>query len=158
MSIEPPLPLRRAWPALRAVLAPAALPLVALLLFLPGGAVTGHGADTGSPPVPTLTLTRADNGNAVDVPVGGRLVVRLDENPATGYRWALETTDAEVVTLQHVEYVPSHDAGVGGGGQRTWTFIARTPKVASLHLKLWRAWEGDTSITRRFTVTLHVHE
>jgi inhibitor of cysteine peptidase len=105
-----------------------------------------------------LTLTRADNGSAVAVPVGGRLVVRLDENPATGYRWALEPTDAEVVTLQHVEYVPSDDAGVGGGGQRTWTFIARTPGVASLHLKLWRAWEGDASISARFTATLHIRE
>jgi hypothetical protein len=30
--------------------------------------------------------------------------------------------------------------------------------MATLHFKLWRAWEGDASIGQRFTATLHVHE
>jgi inhibitor of cysteine peptidase len=108
--------------------------------------------------VSTITLTQADDGNAVDARVGGHLVVRLDENPTTGYRWALEESDEAVIALQHVEYVRSRDAAVGGGGQRIWTFVARKPGMATLHFKLWRAWEGDASIGQRFTATLNVQE
>ena len=105
----------------------------------------------------TITLTRVDNGNAVALRVGDRLVLRLEENPSTGYRWALETHDEEVVSLQHQEYGPFPHAAVGGGGQRSWTFIAQKAGTDTLQLKLRRPWEGENSITTRFTVTLHVH-
>jgi len=127
------------------------------LLLLPGGPVTSDGAETGGPHVETITLTRADNGNAVALRVGDRLVLRLEENPTTGYRWALDTHDENVVSLQHQEYATSPHAAVGGGGHRSWTFIAQKVGTDTLHLKLWRAWEGEPSVTRRFTVTLHVH-
>jgi inhibitor of cysteine peptidase len=127
------------------------------ILLVPGGPGISHGAETGGPHVATITLTRADNGNAVALRVGDRLVLRLEENPTTGYRWALETHDENVVSLQHQEYVTSPHAAVGGGGHRSWMFIAQKVGTDTLHLKLWRAWEGETSVTRRFTVTLHVH-
>jgi predicted secreted protein len=47
---------------------------------------------------------------------------------------------------------------MGGGGQRRWTFTAQKAGMATLELKLWRTWEGDASISERFTVTLHVQE
>jgi inhibitor of cysteine peptidase len=147
-------PRKHAWSALRMVLCRVASLGV---LLLAGGPVTSHGAETGSPHVATITLTRADNGNVVALRVGDRLVLRLEENPATGYRWAMEAHDDKVVSLQHLEYGPLPHAGVGGGGHRTWTFIAQKAGTDTLQLKLWRAWEGETSITRRFAVTLHVH-
>jgi inhibitor of cysteine peptidase len=148
-------PRKDVWSALRMVVCR----VVCLgVLLLPGGPVTSHAAETGSPHLATITLTRADNGNAVALRVGDRLVLRLEENPATGYRWAMETHDEKVVALQHLEYAPSPHAGVGGGGQRSWTFTAHKAGTDTLQLKLWRAWEGETSITRRFTVTLHVRE
>jgi len=147
-------PRRHAWPARRMMLCRAAS---LGLLLLPGSPVTSQGAESGSPHVATITLTRADNGNAVALRVGDRLVLRLEENPSSGYRWALETHDENVVSLQHQEYGSSPHAAVGGGGQRSWTFIAQKAGTDTLQLKLWRAWEGDSSITRRFTVTLHVH-
>jgi predicted secreted protein len=62
------------------------------------------------------------------------------------------------VSLEHLGYAPSPQTAVGGGGQRSWTFIAHKAGTDTLQLKLWRAWEGEASITRRFTVTLHVRE
>ena len=126
------------------------------VLLLTGDPVRSHGAETGGPHVATITLTRADDGGVVALRVGDRLVLRLDENPTTGYRWAMEAHDEEVVSLQHQEYRPFPHAAVGGGGQRSWTFIAHKAGTDTLQLKLWRAWEGESSITRRFTVTLHV--
>jgi inhibitor of cysteine peptidase len=129
-----------------------------VLLLLSGGRVPSHGAETGRGQVATLTLTRADSGKAVEARVGDTLVVQLEENPTTGYRWTIEKSDAEVIALQQVEFVPSHSTGMGGGGQRRWTFTAQKAGMATLEFKLWRTWEGDASISERFTVTLHVQE
>jgi inhibitor of cysteine peptidase len=126
------------------------------VMLLTGDPMTSHGAETGGPHAATITLTRADNGNVVALRVGDRLVLRLEENPTTGYRWAMEDHDEDVVSLQHQEYAPLPHAAVGGGGQRSWTFVVRKAGADTLRLKLWRAWEGESSITRRFTVTLHV--
>jgi inhibitor of cysteine peptidase len=149
------------WQALavpRLIVCPLVLMLGVVLLLLSGGKVTSHGAETGRGQVSTITLTRADSGKVVEARVGDTLVVRLEENPATGYRWTIEKIDEEVIVLHQVEFVPSHSAGMGGGGQRRWTFTAQKAGMVTLELKLWRTWEGDASISERFTVTLHVQE
>jgi inhibitor of cysteine peptidase len=132
--------------------------LGASLLLLAGGPVSGHGAETGGRPVATIALTRADDGRVVALRVGDRLVLNLEENPSTGYRWAMDAHDEEVVGLQTLEYTPAPRAAVGSGGQRRWTFVAHKAGTDSLHFKLWRAWEGEASVARRFGVTLHVRE
>ena len=106
----------------------------------------------------TITLTRAASGTTVETRTGDTIVVRLDENPSTGYKWALEKPHANVVALQNAAYTRDHGSGVGGGGQRILTFKAQQAGMAALQLKLWRAWEGDTSIIERFTVRFHVQE
>jgi inhibitor of cysteine peptidase len=149
------------WQALgvsRLIVCPLVLMLGVMLLLLSGGKVTSHGAETGRRQVSTVTLTRADSGKVVETRVGDTLVVHLEENPTTGYRWAIEKRDEEVIALHHVEFVSSHSVGVGGGGQRRWTFTAQKAGLVTLELKLWRAWEGDASISERFTVTLQVQE
>jgi len=119
---------------------------------------TRHKAGTGRCPVSTVTLTRPDNGKSIQLCADDNLVIRLDENPTTGYQWAIGKYDAEVVTLQSAEYVRSRSAVMGGGGQRIWTFKAQKTGVAPLQLKLWRAWEGDASIVEWFRVTIQVRE
>jgi hypothetical protein len=47
---------------------------------------------------------------------------------------------------------------MGGNGQRIVTFKVHKAGRVLLQLKLWRAWEGATSIVERFTVTAHVQE
>jgi inhibitor of cysteine peptidase len=106
----------------------------------------------------TITLTGAAHGTTVETRAGDTIVVRLDENPSTGYKWALEKRQADVVALQRAEYARAPSSGVGGDGQRILTFKAKQAGIAALQLKLWRAWEGDTSIIERFTVTFHVQE
>jgi len=136
----------------------AALPIGVVLLLLAGRPATGRGSEMGSPPMSTTTLTLADSGRAVDLRVGDRLVLQLEENPTTGYRWALEPFDQEVMSLDDVEYTPAREGGLGGGGQRAWTFSTRKPGTAALQLKLWRPWEGDASVTARFTAALQIRE
>jgi len=43
----------------------------------------------------TITLTRAEHGKSVEAQVGDRIIVSLDENPTTGFRWAIDKSDDE---------------------------------------------------------------
>ena len=106
--------------------------------------------------MPAVTLTEMDNGKVVDVPQGNMISIQLPENPTTGFRWAVDKQNDQVVTIEHDDYTASTGAGVGGGGTRTFTLKAVRPGTAQFQLKLWREWEGAASITKRFDVTIRV--
>ncbi|MFM7277801.1 MAG: protease inhibitor I42 family protein [Microcystis aeruginosa] len=105
-----------------------------------------------------LTLTRTDNGKSITIQVNDLLLVSLDENPTTGFQWAVDGVGSDLVKLQASEYVPAGESRVGGGGQRILTFKVQQAGIDQLRLKLWREWEGEPSIVERFTVTLQVRE
>jgi inhibitor of cysteine peptidase len=104
----------------------------------------------------TITLTRADDGGTVDARVGDAVAVRLEENPTTGFKWALEPAGDDVLTPDGSDYVRSPNSAVGGGGERVFTFKAAKAGSTTIRLKLWRAWEGEKSTTSTFTVTVRV--
>ena len=104
----------------------------------------------------TITLTRAEHGKSIEAQVGDLITVSLNENPTTGFRWAIDESDDDVVALSSSEYAVTPRSRVGRGGRRVVTFEARKTGTAAIHLKLWRAWEGEESITQRFAVTLRV--
>ena len=100
-------------------------------------------------------LTAADSGKTLEVSSGDTLSIQLPENPTTGYRWAIQTSDDLSLKLQSSEF-SSQSAGVGAGGQRHFTFQATSSGTAHLQLKEWRQWEGDRSILNRFELTVQV--
>ncbi len=102
------------------------------------------------------TLTEADKGKTIEMHQGDRIVIQLKENPTTGYRWAIDKTDDQVLASQNAEFSPTPGTGIGGGGTRTFTFIAKQPGTVHLQLKLWRSWVGDSSIIDRYDVTIQV--
>jgi inhibitor of cysteine peptidase len=103
-----------------------------------------------------LTLTEADKGKTVQVHTGDQITIQLAENPSTGYLWAIDKTDNTVLALQHSDYTPTPGGALGSGGTRVFTFIAKNPGTVHLQLKLWRSFEGDSSIIRRYDVTIQV--
>lgn len=100
-------------------------------------------------------LTRADSGSTVDLRVGERLLVRLDESPTTGFAWTREGGNDALVE-QDSDFAPA-SAGLGGGGLRSFLFMAEKAGVVQLRLRLWRAWEGDSSVVEVFTATARIH-
>jgi inhibitor of cysteine peptidase len=132
--------------------------ILGTLLLFSASEMTCRGAELGERQVSTIALTRADSGKVVETRAGDTLVVRLGENPTTGYQWAIDTLNADEVVLQSVEYLRAGDAAVGGGGERRFTFKAQRAGTATVQLKLWRVWEGDASIVERFTVMFQVQE
>src|SRR5215217_6444129 len=103
----------------------------------------------------TVTVDRSNLGGTVVANVGDTIEIRLAENPTTGFRWAVESVDRRLA-LEHDDYAPAADGGVGGGGQRLLRYKANEAGSVPLQLKLQRAWEGDASTSDRFAVTVDI--
>lgn len=97
----------------------------------------------------SIVVTEAETGQLVALQPGDELVVQLSENPSTGYAWTLEPGVTSGLTPEGAKFRAS-DAVAGGGGVREFRFLATEPGVTDLRLKLWREWEGDRSVARRF--------
>lgn len=99
-------------------------------------------------------VTRVDNGKTVTIRVGEKLAVQLQELPTAGFVWVAANHE-EALVLIDSDYTPP-STGVGGGGLRTFSFMAKKAGVASLRFKLWREWEGESSVTEFFSITTRV--
>lgn len=104
-----------------------------------------------------ITLTEADKGKTTDVPQGTEVLIRLKENPSTGYRWTFDQNDDTVLPLQTSNFSSTPGAAVGASGTRIFTFTAGQPGTVHLQLKLWREWQGNSSIIERYDVNIQVH-
>jgi inhibitor of cysteine peptidase len=103
-------------------------------------------------------LLQTDNGKTIQLPTGDRVTVSLDENPTTGYRWAIQTMTAPLLELESSDYAPPSGSAVGTGGMRRMVFAIRQAGMARLELKLWREWEGDTSVVERYAVIFDIRD
>ncbi len=103
----------------------------------------------------TSILTSADNGRTVDLRVGEEVALRLPENASTGYRWAVDAVDANLVEIHEGDYVSTSKA-MGAGGEAQWSVKAKASGVTPIKLKRWRQWEGDRSIVERFEINLRI--
>jgi inhibitor of cysteine peptidase len=102
----------------------------------------------------TLHLREADNGTSVRVPLSEEIVLELEENPTTGYRWVIETTGDAVEEIES-SYVASSSA-IGGGGHRSVRFIATHPGTSEIRAAQRRSWEPPNRNLKQFAATIHV--
>jgi len=131
----------------------AAFRVIAAILLI--CACPGFGAVKAEEMNMANTLTEADNGTTAEMHVGDTIVLQLPENPTTGYRWAIEALNADLVEAQEGPYLNQSNA-VGGGGEATWTLHPKAPGTSEIKLKLWRPFEGERSVQKYFGVTLKV--
>ncbi len=108
--------------------------------------------------VSQLTITQADRGKTFTVRRGDAIAIELAENPTTGYRWAIDKIDSQVLELQNSEFSLPENAGIGGGGERIFTFRTKATGITRLQLKEWRPRSGDRSIVQRFNVTFQIKD
>jgi len=104
----------------------------------------------------TIEISLAEDGSSIDARVGDTIVLRLSDNPTTGYRWELEPVVGEQLLLDDAGYESSGPA-IGSGGVATWTLHAVSPGISTVHLKRWRPWKGEASVLARFAAIVHVH-
>ena len=103
-----------------------------------------------------VTLSEADSGKSISLVAGDTMIVRHNENPTTGYRWAVERGDNRIIALRHCDYERAQDSAVGAGGQRVLVLEARRSGSVHLSLQLRREWEREKPIARSFDVLIQV--
>jgi inhibitor of cysteine peptidase len=90
---------------------------------------------------PEMELVDPVADTQLEMAIGARLVVRLAENPTTGYRWRHTLTEQGVIERLEDEYV-SHGHLPGSPGSRSISFRALRPGSTAIEFLLRRSWES----------------
>ena len=104
-----------------------------------------------------IRLGARDSGHTVRVAASTPVVVRLAENPSTGFRWKLlAPLDARVLRLVSHRYeAPPKGAPLGAAGVSVWRFSAAGRGTVRLRLGYLRSWE-PRKVVRRFRIDVRV--
>lgn len=103
----------------------------------------------------TTILTGAENGTTVHCRVADEIVVRLPENPTTGFRWQVATIDGPIEAAgDDFELTPP--VAIGSGGTREIRFRALNTGIAAFSLVHGQPWEGEGSVDKRFAVSVEI--
>lgn len=135
------------------------LPLTVLLhSLLPGPAVACHPNHlSGSrSPMSEVAIAVSDLGKTVVAHPGDIILLRLAENPTTGYVWEMGSLDPQLIEVKNSIYQVSPGTGVGRGGIRVFRLQAKAPGTVPLLLKLRRPWESEVEAVDQFSVTLQI--
>lgn len=90
---------------------------------------------------PVQTFTDPQSGTEITLRPGGKLNLKLDSNPTTGYFWYLKDIDASQVDQLSDEYNadPAPEGLVGSGGHQLFVFEALATGKSNLVLSYERS-------------------
>jgi inhibitor of cysteine peptidase len=95
---------------------------------------------TSAPTVATLYVNSSSNGQIVTIPVGERVLVRLSENPTTGYTW--NATTSKGLEIVSDTYTAPDSTLMGAPGHRDWILSPKTVDTYTFKAISLRPWEG----------------
>lgn len=117
-----------------------------------------RGSEASPMPDNDVVLSAEDNGTVVELGAGQALVVTLDSNPSTGYRWEVSEVDEAVLAqIGEAEFKEASTEGeqvVGAGGTETFYFASAAGET-TLTLVYHRTWE-DVEPEQVFSVEVVV--
>jgi len=90
-----------------------------------------------------ILVGEGHNGAALSARRGDTLVVRLAENPTTGFRWTVTQSAAGVLQPLSDDFEAAGTMAPGAGGARVLRYRVSASGEASLALQLARPWEAN---------------
>ncbi|MFZ1984307.1 MAG: protease inhibitor I42 family protein [Desulfatitalea sp.] len=105
-----------------------------------------------------VVVAQDANGKEQQVVLGQRVLIRLAENPTTGYQWEIEACDARVLTPAGSDFAATPGGALGAGGLRTFVFKVLAPGQATVRLIYRRGWEPKEQAIDRFVIRIDVRE
>lgn len=99
-----------------------------------------------------VAVTASDADRPIPVTPSEDIVITLDENPTTGFRWTVESISGDL-TLVSSEFESPADVKPGAGGHRAIRVRAGARGTGDLHLRYSREWEGSAASARRCRFT-----
>ncbi len=102
---------------------------------------------------PVQTFTDPASGTDITLRPGGKLNLKLDSNPTTGYYWSLKDIDASQVDQLSEGYFadPAPEGITGSGGHQMFVFEALAPGRSDLVLSYERS-PQDVAETLRLKI------
>ena len=102
--------------------------------------------------MPDILITQDDQGRTFEANQGDLIVIRLEENPTTGYEWEM----SPVLELLDSDYSPDPGILMGRGGTRTLRFRAKSSGSEQIQLRLRRPWDPVDVAIEHFDVKIGV--
>lgn len=106
---------------------------------------------------PVQTFTDPANDTDITLRPGGKLNLKLDSNPTTGYYWYLKDIDASKLDQLSDDYIadPAPEGLVGSGGHQMFVFEALAKGKSTLKLSYERSPED---VAESLTLNIKVIE
>jgi inhibitor of cysteine peptidase len=98
-------------------------------------------------------LTQAQHGGALHAAVGDDVLLRLPENPTTGYRWEFSLPAG---LSQAADDFAAAGGAPGGGGERVVRLQATAPGRHTVTAALRRSWDAGGPPQASFSATIEV--
>lgn len=111
--------------------------------------------ETTAPTVATpMVYNESADGSTITVPVDGKFVVVLAENPTTGYSWNVTVTSGLEITNE--TYIAPDTGLVGAGGSHQWdvkAIASGQQEFSGVYMQPWmNATGNETTFTLMVTV------
>ena len=107
-----------------------------------------------------IDIDASYDGQGIEIDVGESLLIILESNPTTGFRWELAgPVDEDLLALIETRYEPGADIEaslVGAGGTEVWTFETLADGETTITLEYSRAWDGGEKAIETFEVTVTI--
>lgn len=104
--------------------------------------------------VTTVFVNSTSNGGIITIPANERVLVRLNENPTTGYVW--NATASKGLTIVSDTYTAPNTALVGAGGYHEWILSPTTVDTYTFKAVYLRPWEGADPTDTTFGIVIQV--
>jgi inhibitor of cysteine peptidase len=103
-----------------------------------------------------LIYSEWDNDTSSLVHHGDIIVIRLPENPTTGYRWDITTSDGLRILDDSYIYPDPSGRMTGAGGWRRVTLMPEALGTESFSAVHKRSWEDETGNEQHFSLQFEV--
>jgi inhibitor of cysteine peptidase len=98
-----------------------------------------------------IEVDEQSSGKTISLASGQALVVRLPENPISGFRWFVASNGA--MHLEADAFTPA-GTSIGTGGTRQLQWSGAVPGRSKIVLALKRAWESTDTAIEHFQLTV----
>jgi len=107
-----------------------------------------------------VKVDASDSGSQVELEKGQTLVITLESNPSTGYRWEVVESEESILEQEGEAEFKSSDTRdpppPGTGGTETFRFEAKSAGEVTLRLVYHRSWEEGVEPLETFTLQVEV--
>jgi len=102
----------------------------------------------------TIDIIKKNNGNTISLTPKDIIKISLKANTTTGYQWAPENYNHQILKLIKTSYEPDNIKLMGSGGTYTAYFKVLNTGKTSIKLNYIRPWEKDTKPAESFKINI----